>query len=77
MTCRLVQQIYGTTVPESLIPAATHGCLLHLAKLLEEGHVDRVPASNEKEDATVAVEHEEVQIPPGWHDGWVVKVAAM
>ncbi|GAA5978617.1 hypothetical protein JCM10908_004425 [Rhodotorula pacifica] len=79
----LVDQIYGTTIPSSLKPAATHGCLLHLAKLLEEGIVKRHarPRPNSSHAQPVPAlpkegkegdEHEEVQIPEGWYDGWSI-----
>ncbi|BGP45800.1 hypothetical protein JCM10450v2_001630 [Rhodotorula kratochvilovae] len=60
----LTEQIYGNTIPASLIPAATHGLLLHLAKLQEEGRVARVPASAEMVAAG------DSRAPPGWWDGW-------
>jgi hypothetical protein len=42
---RLVTIIYGTTIPESLFPAATRGVLLHLNKLLNEGKVVRTKSA--------------------------------
>ncbi|GAA6060148.1 hypothetical protein JCM10212_001445 [Sporobolomyces blumeae] len=38
----LTRSIYGTTIPESLVPAATRGLLLHLSKLEHDGKVDRI-----------------------------------
>ncbi|TKA56138.1 hypothetical protein B0A53_01428 [Rhodotorula sp. CCFEE 5036] len=72
----LVDQIYGSTIPSSLKPAATHGCLLHLAKLLEEKIVIRVvdTANNQRSAGRAVVEHEEVQIPEGWYDGWSIAI---
>lgn len=81
---RLVDQIYGSALPAALKPAATHGCLLHLAKLVDERVVarhprrDRVASGAEVEgegEGEVAVEHEELHIPEGWHDGWTLAAA--
>ncbi|GAA5879855.1 hypothetical protein JCM3774_002261 [Rhodotorula dairenensis] len=66
----LVDQIYGSILPVALKPAATHGCLLHLAKLLDEGIVTRLRSVDGSTNTEAAVEHEELQIPEGWHDGW-------
>ncbi|GAA6050120.1 hypothetical protein JCM3770_001382 [Rhodotorula araucariae] len=60
----LTEQIYGDTIPASLVPAATHGLLLHLAKLQDEGRVARVPAAAE------VVAARDARAPPGWWDGW-------
>ncbi|GAA5833888.1 hypothetical protein JCM11251_006000 [Rhodosporidiobolus azoricus] len=62
----LTDQIYASSIPASLKPAATHGLLLHLAKLEEDGLVERIPRTEEVEQQT----HGEVVIPKGWNDGW-------
>ncbi|GAA6029506.1 hypothetical protein JCM8097_003712 [Rhodosporidiobolus ruineniae] len=66
----LTDQIYGSTIPSSLKPAATHGLLLHLAKLHEEGQVERIEADEVEELAAEEAGGGEVAIPPGWNDGW-------
>ncbi|GAA5900795.1 hypothetical protein JCM6882_007666 [Rhodosporidiobolus microsporus] len=70
----LTDQIYGSTIPSSLKPAATHGLLLHLAKLAEEDRVERISSSGGGGGAATTSQgkesHGEVVIPQGWNDGW-------
>ncbi|BGO97462.1 beta-lactamase-like protein 2 [Rhodotorula toruloides] len=67
----LTDSIYADTIPSSLKLAATHGLLLHLEKLREEGRVGRVAQpSPEGLDLGAAGGGGEVQIPQGWFDGW-------
>ncbi|GAA5939873.1 hypothetical protein JCM10213_007820 [Rhodosporidiobolus nylandii] len=75
---KLVDQIYGSTIPDSLKPAATHGVLLHLAKLEEEGSVERVPRTPFAETGPDQEQGGgEVEMPEGWGDewGWMGKAA--
>lgn len=68
---RLTDSIYADTIPSSLKLAATHGLLLHLEKLREEGRVARVERPvPEGLDLGAAGRGSEVQIPQGWFDGW-------
>ncbi|KAK4704001.1 endoribonuclease LACTB2, partial [Phenoliferia sp. Uapishka_3] len=59
----LTEKIYANTIPESLIPAATRGIILHLEKLEKEGQVDRIsiPTSSLEGNTEVLL---------GWNDGW-------
>ncbi|BGP05788.1 Endoribonuclease LACTB2 [Rhodotorula toruloides] len=67
----LTDLIYADTIPSSLKLAATHGLLLHLEKLREEGRVARVEQPvPEGLDLGAAGGGGEVQIPQGWFDGW-------
>ncbi|BGP22584.1 hypothetical protein JCM10295v2_001469 [Rhodotorula toruloides] len=67
----LTDSIYADTIPSSLKLAATHGLLLHLEKLREEGRVARVDQPGpEGLDLGAAGGGGEVQIPQGWFDGW-------
>ncbi|GAA6003231.1 hypothetical protein JCM10207_001813 [Rhodosporidiobolus poonsookiae] len=69
----LTDLIYASSIPASLKPAATHGLLLHLSKLEEDGCVVRVLTSSEVSaelEGKGEESHGEVVVPPGWADGW-------
>ncbi|GAA6000846.1 uncharacterized protein JCM10292_006456 [Rhodotorula paludigena] len=66
----LTERIYASTIPDSLKPAATHGLLLHLAKLQEEGRVERVPRRSAREEEAREKQIGEIKLPSGWDDGW-------
>lgn len=56
---RLCAAIYKDTIPESLIPAATRGLLLHLEKLEQDGRAVRQAADSAVEEPL-----------PGWFAAW-------
>lgn len=56
---RLTEQIYASTIPDSLKQAAARGLLLHLEKLQSEGKVERKKVEK--------VEGEPLE---GWYDLW-------
>lgn len=55
----VAKAIYGATIPEGLLPAATRGVLLHLEKLEGEKKVVRSPSVDTAGD-----------LMPGWSDRW-------
>lgn len=73
--CRLTESIYGSTIPASLIPAATRGLLLHLEKLVLDNRVSRQPppkGTGEKVDWS-SMGISEKDVPKGWGDVWSLR----
>lgn len=72
---RLTESIYGSTIPESLKPAATRGLLLHLEKLLPDGQVARHGREEEGGEEGSQVDWDKLgvsakDVPKGWDDKW-------
>ncbi|GAA5983418.1 hypothetical protein JCM5350_007643 [Sporobolomyces pararoseus] len=71
----LTESIYGSTIPESLKPAATRGLLLHLEKLLLDGQVARHGREEEGGEEGSKVDWDKLgvsakDVPKGWDDKW-------
>ncbi|GAA5954380.1 hypothetical protein JCM3765_004442 [Sporobolomyces pararoseus] len=71
----LTESIYGSTIPESLKPAATRGLLLHLEKLVLDGQVARHNRGEEGGQEELKVDWDKLGVsakdmPKGWDDKW-------